>query len=272
MNDRQKADSQDFSFWEHLDILRSYLIKIIVAVTVFSVLAFLFKDILFAIVLAPKDGDFITYRLIDRLPHWLGVGAEQSSMSDTMLINTELSQQFMTHLKMSLYAGVLLAMPIAIYLIFRFISPALYANEHKNTIWALVGGYLMFMTGIAVSYFIIFPFAFRFLLNYQVSGEVRNYITLHSYTSTLTALSAIMGIMFELPVLCWLLAKLGVLSHDFMKKYRRHAIVIILAVAAIITPTTDVFTLILASLPIYLLYEMSIVVVRRNKKIIEKTE
>ena len=265
----QKADNQDFSFWDHLDVLRGYLIKIIIAVCVFTVLAFVFKDILFGIVLAPKDGDFVTYRLIDRLPQWVGVGAEGNSLSDATLINTELSQQFMTHIKMSLYAGLLLTFPIIIYLIFKFVSPALYTNERKNTTWALVGGYVMFMAGIAVSYFIVFPFAFRFLLNYQVSGEVHNYITLHSYTGTLVALSAIMGVMFELPVLCWLLGKLGVLSADFMKKYRRHAIVIILTVAAIITPTGDPFTLIITSLPIYLLYELSIFVVRKNKKIPE---
>ena len=262
----QKADNQDFNFWDHLDVLRGYLIKIIVAVLGFTILAFVFKDQLFYLILAPKDGDFATYRLIDRLPQWVGVGAEGRSLSDATLINTELSQQFMTHIKMSFYAGILLTLPITIYLIFKFVSPALYTNERKNTTWALVGSYLMFMTGVLVSYFIIFPFTFRFLLNYQVSGEVHNYITLHSYTSTLTALSAIMGVMFELPVLCWLLGKIGVLSSGFMKKYRRHAIVIILTVAAIITPTGDPFTLLITSLPIYLLYELSIIMVRINKK------
>lgn len=267
MGSSNKSDTQDFSFWDHLDVLRGYLIKIIVAVLAFTVLAFVFKDQLFYVILAPKDGDFVTYHLIDRLPQWVGVGANgDSSLSDATLINTELSQQFLTHIKMSLYAGLLLTFPIIIYLIFKFVSPALYTNERKNTTWALVGGYMMFMAGIAVSYFIIFPFAFRFLLNYQVSGEVHNYITLHSYTSTLTALSAIMGVMFELPVLCWLLGKIGVLSSGFMKKYRRHAIVVILTVAAIITPTGDPFTLIITSLPIYLLYELSIVVVPKKEK------
>jgi sec-independent protein translocase protein TatC len=266
MSNSQKTDNQDFSFWEHLDILRNYLIKIAIAVCLFSVLGFVFKDLLFSIILAPKDGDFVTYRLIDRLPQWVGVGAEGNSLSDATLINTELSQQFMTHIKMSLYAGLLLTFPIIIYLIFKFVSPALYTNERKNTTWALVGGYVMFMAGIAVSYFIVFPFAFRFLLNYQVSGEVHNYITLHSYTGTLVALSAIMGVMFELPVLCWLLSKLGVITKEFMRKFRRHAIVVILVLAAIITPTGDPFTLLITSLPIYLLYELSIFVVKGRKE------
>ncbi|MBR0072381.1 MAG: twin-arginine translocase subunit TatC [Bacteroidales bacterium] len=265
MSNSQKTDNQDFSFWEHLDILRNYLIKIAIAVCLFSVLGFVFKDLLFSVILAPKDGDFITYRFIDRLPRWLGASPEGAADNDILLINTELSRQFMTHVKLSFYAGLLLALPIAIYLIFKFVSPALYPAERKNTTWAMVGGYVMFMTGVAVSYFIVFPFAFRFLLNYQVSYEVHNFISLQSYTATLMSLSAVMGILFELPVLCWLLSKLGVITKDFMRKFRRHAIVVILVLAAIITPTGDPFTLLITSLPIYLLYELSILVVKGRK-------
>ncbi|MBR4199462.1 MAG: twin-arginine translocase subunit TatC [Bacteroidales bacterium] len=266
MSNSQKTDNQDFSFWEHLDILRNYLIKIAIAVCLFSVLGFVFKDLLFSVILAPKDGDFITYRFIDRLPRWLGASPEGAADNDILLINTELSRQFMTHIKLSFYAGLLLALPFAIYLIFKFVSPALYANERHNTTWAMAGGCLMFYVGAAVSYFIVFPFAFRFLLNYEVSGEVHNFISLQSYTATLMALSAVMGILFELPVLCWLLGRLGVITKEFMRKYRRHAIVVILVLAAIITPTGDPFTQLITSLPIYLLYELSIFVVKGRKE------
>ncbi len=266
MSNSQTPDGTEFNFWDHLDVLRGYLIKIVVAVLVFTVLAFVFKDTLFAVVLAPKDGNFVTYRLIDRLPQWAGVGNGNAASGNVELINTELSRQFVTHIKLSFYAGLLLALPFAIYLIFKFVSPALYANERHNTTWAMAGGCLMFYVGAAVSYFIVFPFAFRFLLNYEVSGEVHNYISLQSYTSTLIALSAVMGLMFELPVLCWLLGKIGVLSSAVMRRYRRHAIVAILVVAAIITPTGDPFTLLITSLPIYLLYELSIFVVKGRKE------
>ncbi len=265
MSNSQTPDNKEFSFWEHLDILRGYLIKIVVAVVVCTVVAFVFKDTLFAVVLAPKDGNFITYRLIDRLPQWAGVGNGNAASGNVELINTELSRQFMTHVKLSFYAGMLLALPFAIYLIFKFVSPALYTNERHNTTWAMAGGCLMFYVGAAVSYFIVFPFAFRFLLNYEVSGEVHNYISLQSYTGTLIALSAVMGLMFELPVLCWLLSKMGIITKNFMRKYRRHAIVVILVLAAVITPTGDPFTLLITSLPIYMLYELSIFVVRGEK-------
>ena len=125
-------------------------------------------------------------------------------------------------------------------------------------------GYIMFMVGVLISYFLIFPLTFRFLGTYQVSDQVENMISLQSYISTLLMMSLAMGIVFEIPILSWLFAKLGFISADFMRRYRRHAVVIILVVAAIITPTSDVFTLLLVSLPMWLLYEVSILIVKRS--------
>ena len=142
-------------------------------------------------------------------------------------------------------------------------SPALYSNERKYVVRVVGSGYVMFMLGVLLSYFLIFPLTFRFLGTYQVSSDVENMIALQSYISTLILMSLAMGIVFEIPILSWLFAKLGFISADFMKRYRRHAVVIILIVAAVITPTSDIFTLSLVALPMWLLYEVSIWIVKR---------
>lgn len=180
------------------------------------------------------------------------------------LINTGLAEQFIIHMKATLCAGILCASPYILYQLFRFVSPALYVNERKYVVRVVGGGYAMFALDVAVSYFLIFPLTFRFLGTYQVSGEVENIIALQSYISTLMTMSLAMGLVFEIPILSWLFAKLGLLSDGFMRKYRKHAIVVILVVAAIITPTSDVFTLSLVALPMWLLYEVSILIVNRT--------
>lgn len=246
------------TFWEHLDVLRGALIKIIVVAILFGVLAFCFKEILFEIVLAPKYSDFTTYDIINRISSFVGSPANEFSIQ---LINTSLAQQFIIHVKTALYAGILCVSPYILYQLMRFISPALYEDE-KSYVYKVVGlGYIMFIVGVLLSYFLIFPLTFRFLGTYQVSGDVTNMISLESYISTLMGMNLMMGLVFELPIICWLFAKLGFLSCEFMKKYRKHAVVLILVIAAIITPTSDVFTLSLVSFPMWLLYEISIMVV-----------
>lgn len=257
------ASTDKQSFWDHLDVLRAAIVKIVAVAVVFAIAAFCFKEELFAIVLAPKDDGFITYRLFNRIAAW--AGGETGSFA-VQLINTGLAQQFIIHMKTALCVGVLCASPYILYQLFQFVSPALYANERKYVVRVVGGGYAMFVVGVLVSYFLIFPLTFRFLGTYQVSGDVANLITLDSYISTLVLMCLSMGIVFEIPILSWLFAKLGFLSADFMRRYRKHAIVIILVVAAIITPTSDVFTLSLVALPMWLLYEVSILLVDRVKK------
>lgn len=256
-----KTDSQ--SFWEHLDVLRAAIVKIAVVAVVFGIAAFCFKEELFAVVLAPKNDGFVTYRLFNRMAALAGGETESFAVQ---LINTGLAQQFIIHMKTALCAGVLCASPYILYQLFRFVSPALYANERKYVVRVVGGGYAMFVVGVLVSYFLIFPLTFRFLGTYQVSGEVANLISLDSYISTLVLMCLSMGIVFEIPILSWMFAKLGFLSADFMRRYRKHAIVIILVVAAIITPTSDVFTLSLVALPMCGLYETSIWIVKINSR------
>ena len=241
---------EPMTFWDHLDVLRSSLIKMGVAVVVFAVAAFLMKETLFSVVLAPRSSDFVTYRLL---------GVDAFSLH---LMNTGLTEQFMIHMRTALYAGLLLASPYILYELFRFVSPGLYQNERRYAVWIVGAAYVMFLVGTLVNYFVVFPLTVRFLGTYQVSPDVANMLTLQSYVDTLLGMSLVMGVVFELPVVCALLGRIGLINAQLMAGYRRHAIVAILVVAAIITPTTDVFTLFVVALPIYLLYEVSTVIVR----------
>ena len=245
-------DTGQLTFWEHLDVLRGSIIRMLVAAVAAGVVAFVLKDRLFGIVLAPADGAFVTYRLL---------GIEPFTIH---LINTGLAEQFMIHMKVAFVAGVLMASPYILYVLFRFISPALYDNERRYSVRLTVAAYVMFIVGLLVNYFVIFPLTVRFLGTYQVSGAVDNMLTISSYVDTLAMMSIVFGIVFEIPVISWLLARFGLLKAEWMSRYRRHAIVAIVAVAAVITPTSDVFTLLIVSLPIWLLYEVSVVIVRQT--------
>ena len=241
------------TFWDHLDELRSVIIRAFVVTIVAAVVAFCLKDELFAVVLAPRTSDFITYRLM---------GVEPFSIH---LMNTGLTEQFMIHMKTAFYAGVLVASPYIVYLLFRFISPALYDNERRYATALVSSGYLMFMLGTLLNYFLIFPLTVKFLGTYQVSEDVANMLTLQSYMDTLLMMSLVMGIVFELPVVSWLLSRMGLINAQMMKTWRKHAVVAILIISAIITPTTDAFTLFVVALPIWLLYEVSILIVNSEK-------
>ena len=242
-------EDQELTFWEHLDVLRGDILRILAVIVVFGLVAFYFKE-----VLAPKSSDFITYRLIGGEPFNVG------------LMNTGLTEQFMIHMKTALFFGLLCASPYVLYVLYRFISPALYQNEKLYASKVVGSAYVMFMIGVAVNYFIIFPLTVHFLGTYQVSPEVANMLTLQSYMDTMLLMSLVFGVVFEIPVVSWLLALFGLLRSDWMKQFRRHAVVAILIVAAVITPTADMFTLLVVSLPIWLLYEVSIIIVKMTEK------
>ena len=246
------SETPTMTFWDHLDELRSVIIRTMVVTVVAAAVAFCLKEQLFEIVLAPRTSDFITYRLM---------GVEPFSIH---LMNTGLTEQFMIHLKTAMYAGVLVALPYIIYLLFRFVSPALYDNERKYATLLCTSGYLMFMLGTLLNYFLIFPLTVKFLGTYQVSPDVANMLTLQSYMDTMLMMNLVMGIVFELPVVSWILARMGLVNAQMMRSMRRHAVVAILVIAAIITPTTDAFTLFIVALPIWLLYELSILIVRSS--------
>lgn len=256
-------EDKPMTFWDHLDALRAIILRILAVAMIGFIAAFCFKEPLFRLVLAPSHSDFILYRWIAAIPVTAGFDASGLQNFDISLFSTTLTAQFMIHMKMSFYVSLMVILPYTLYLLYGFVSPALHANERRSSTKVMVWSYFLFMMGVLLDYLIIFPLAFRFLGTYQVSSDVPNIITLESYTDTLITLTLMMGILFELPVLSWFLGKLGVINAAFMRKYRRHAVVSILVIAAVITPTTDVFTLMVVSLPIYLLYELSIGIVRR---------
>lgn len=239
-------------------------IRIIIVVIGFAAVIFWFKEQTFSILLAPKNSDFMTYIFIERIMRIFDSSFEFAPFN-TIIINTELSAQFMTHITASFFLGFLFASPYILFELFRFISPALYEHERKISIPITLSIYVLFMIGVVISYFILFPISFRFLSTYQVDPEVINTITLDSYISTFCTLTLVMGLVFQLPVFAYSLGKLHLIDSGILKHYRQYALIIILIISAIITPP-DIFTLILVALPIYCLYEVSITIIKRLEK------
>ena len=262
----QEANEKEMTFWDHLDELRKVFFRIAIAVILLACIAFLNKELLFDIVLAPQRSDFILYRFFNRLAADFSIPSLQVEDFHVELINIQLTSQFMIHMSTAFYAGLLLASPYIIYLLFGFISPALHEAERKTCLKIMIPGFFLFITGILLNYFVIFPLSFRFLATYQVSELVVNKISISSYISSFTMLSLLLGAAFEIPIIAYFLSKLGLITAPMLKQYRKYALVGILVIAAIITPTSDVFTLLLVSIPLYFLYELSIQVVGRSRK------
>lgn len=262
MSDQQKETSL-YTFGGHLEILRKMLFRIIAVVIVLAAIIFCFKKETFSILLAPRHSDFCTFRLIEHCLQALGWDFHFDKYN-IPFISTELSAQFMTHITVSCILAVLLASPYIVFELFKFISPALYDSEKKYSYFVAVIIYALFVLGLLMSYFVLFPISFQFLATYQVDESITSTITLDSYISTFTTLTFLMGVVFQLPVFAYILGKMGFLDADLLRKYRAYAFVIIMIIAAIITPP-DIFTLILVTIPIYGLYEASILVLSRIK-------
>lgn len=248
--------NNELTFWEHLDILRGSLIRIVLVSVITALVAFFFKDELFSIVLAPRNSNFFIYKLLGGEPF------------DIKLVNIGLTEQFMIHMKTAFCFGILVASPYILYLLYKFVSPALYQNERRYALRIVGGGYVMFIVGVLVNYCVIFPLTVRFLGNYQVSESVGNMLSLQSYMDTLMTMTFVFGVVFEIPVISWLLAMFGLLKAQWMRQYRKNAFVVILIIAAVITPTSDAFTMSIVALPIWLLYEVSIIIVAHTKRVI----
>lgn len=256
---------REMSFWEHLDTLRGVILRAAAVVVIIGIALFNFMPWIFDnIILAPCHGDFPLYRLIDYVTgQTAGLPATRLSDNfDLQLINIQLASQFFIHMSTSCWLALVLSFPIIIYLLWGFIKPGLYARERRGATKAFLLGNVMFITGIAVGYFIIFPITVRFLADYQLSQSIANTISLDSYINSFISLILIMGLLFELPLLAWLLGRAGLLHRQFFTRYRRHAIVALLILAAIITPTGDPFTLIAVFAPVYILWEFSAYLVK----------
>jgi sec-independent protein translocase protein TatC len=270
MRKKTTEGDREMTFWEHLDELRSVLIRGIVAIFLLSILAFSFKHILFDyVILAPKNSDFITYRVLCKLGKLIGVSSFCLDTSSLHLINISLAGQFMAHMTTSFIAGFVVASPYIIWELWRFITPGLTTNERKSTRGAVLVISGLFLTGVLFSYFLAVPLMVNFLGNYQVSESIANTIALDSYTGAVTTMTLMMGLIFEFPVIVLFLTKIGILTPSFMAKYRKHTIVFILITAGLITPSPDIFSQLVVAIPLYALYEIS---VQLSKKIYRKRE
>ena len=274
---KSKDGEGEMSFLEHLEELRWHIIRSVIAIVVFMIIAFVFKNVLFNdIILAPKNPAFFTNRLFCDLGHYL---AEHMNFKnpDVLCINTKplnlisikMAGQLTTHITVAMVAGLILAFPVVIREFWMFFKPALHSNEAKHARGAVLASSLLFFTGVLFGYFLLAPLSIHFLSSYQISADVVNQINVRSYIGTLTSLCLATGVVFELPIVAFFLTKIGIITPSFMRKYRKHAIVVIFIVAAIITPP-DVFSQTLVAIPLLILYEVSILISARVMKQKEK--
>lgn len=245
--------AEEMSFWDHLEELRWCLLRVVIVFVIALVGSFIILPSIFdSVILGPSHADFFLYR-------WMGF--VYGPGEDVNIININVASQFLTHMSVSMWMALLIVFPYLMYQIWVFVRPALYDKEIPGVRSAFLGGTMLFYMGCAVGYLIVFPIIFKFLTGYRVSTDIVNQISLNSYMSLLVTMVFIMGLVFELPSLSWLLGKLGVINRQTLRGWRRYAIVVLLVLAAIITPTGDPFTLMVVFIPLYLLYELSIVVV-----------
>ncbi len=251
---------KEMSFWDHLEELRGVLFRVGAVLLIAFIGVFIAMPHIFdRFILGPTSSDFFLYRLFSGgaltfLPDFGDTGFSVD------IININVASQFMTHISTSFWIALVLTFPFLIYQIWRFIRPALFETEVRSVRAAFLLGTVMFYVGCFLSYCVIFPFTFRFLVEYQVSTTIVNQINLNSYISMFMSMILIMGLVFELPLLAWLLSKMGLIYKETLRGYRRYAIVVLLILAAFITPTGDPFTLTLVFLPLYFLYEFSILI------------
>ena len=254
-----KGKKKLMTFGGHFEVFRRMLFRIIAVAGAIAGVVFCFKETTWEILLAPSEWDFCTYRWIETAMQAIGINFRFEEFN-VQMIATDLSSQFMTHITTAGYLGVLGASPYILYELFRFISPALYGNERRYSVQVAGIIYVLFLLGVLMSYFVLFPISFRFLGTYSVSAKVVSNITLDSYISTFVSLTLVMGVVFQLPVIAFFLGKMGVVTSSILANYRKHSFIAIMLVAAIITPP-DLMTLILVTIPLYLLYEVSIRIV-----------
>ncbi len=255
--------NNEMSFLDHLEALRWHLVRSIMSIVVFAIIAFVFKEFIFSnIIIAPKTPDFFTNRMLCSFGTWIGIKALCINIEPFQLININMAGQFTTHIMVSMIIGLIFAFPYLVFELWRFIGPALYDKERQFAKGAVFYISMLFIMGVLFAYFIIIPLSVHFLGSYQVSAEVTNQINLMSYIQTVTAIALAAGLLFELPVLIYFLTKIGLVTPEFLKKYRRHSLVIVLALSAIITPP-DVFSQILVAFPLMFLYEVGIRISQR---------
>lgn len=256
----------EMTFWEHLDALRGHLFRSALAILGFAILAFLNREIIFdKIILAPKESSFITNQILCKLGKWIHVDGLCIGDYNIEIINLNLSGQFSSHMSISFFSGLILASPYVIWEIWRFLKPALYEKERRHSRGAVLAMSLLFIIGVLFSYFLIVPLTLNFFGTYSISNMVVSQISLASYISTVVSVTFSLGVVFELPVFVYFLSKVGIITPDFLKRSRKYMIILIITIAAIITPP-DIISQILVSIPLLALYELSIVISAKTSR------
>lgn len=257
-------ENPNLSFWEHLEEFRWSIVRSVIALFVFAIAGFAFMPYLFDnIILAPCHSDFVLYEYLCKISSHTSILPDFCNQDfHVEIINIKLASQFFTHMSTSFWLALVCAFPYLVYEIWKFISPALYDYEKKSVRIVFLFGTVMFFVGCLVGYFVVFPMTLRFLATYELSATITNQLSLDSYINNFIMLVFIMGVIFELPLLSWLLSKLELLRRSFFRKYRRYAIVVSMALAAIITPSGDPFTMMVVFIPLYGLYEISALFVK----------
>ncbi len=252
----------EMSFWSHIDALRGHLFRSVVVVLILSIILFCYPDFLFdTIIFGPLQDNFITYRAFCKLGHLLHIGDDLCFGHYTFKLQSlGLADQFTSQMWIAFLGGLILGAPYVLWELWRFIKPALKQNELSASVGFIISTTFLFLCGVLFSYYIIVPLTINFLGNYQVSSMVQNNFTMDSYISTVTTLTIAAGLVFELPVLVYFLSRFGLMTPQFMRKYRKHAVVVILVVAGVITPSPDITSQLLVAFPLYFLYEASIFV------------
>ena len=264
--EKNVENEEELTFWGHLEALRWHLVRSIILILLLAIAAFTFKDFIFnEIILAPKSDDFISNRLLCQAAQMIGIHDFCEGTFNLSIINIRLAGQFMTHLYISIMMALIVGAPYLIWELWRFIKPALSTKEKSNSSGAVLASSLLFYLGVLFSYFLIVPLTINFLGTYSISSEVVNQINLSSYISTILSVTMGLGVVFELPIMVFFLAKSGIISASFLRKNRKIMLVIILILAAIITPP-DVVSQLLVAFPLLLLYEISIRIAKRVGK------
>lgn len=268
IKNKSKNLEGEMSFFEHLEVLRWHLIRSAIAVVVFMGVAWSYFDVIFdKVIMGPKNLDFWTYRMICSLGQRFNLGDDLCiDEIPIQIINIQMAGQFTLQMNASLLIGIMAGFPYLLYEIWRFIKPALSDVERKSASGFVFYASLLFAIGVLFGYYVITPLSIKFLANWQVSSEIVNQITMSSYLSTVATITIGAGIIFELPIVIYILSKIGIMTPQFMRSSRRYAIIIILVISAIVTPTPDALTLLSVAFPMLLLYELSIVLAARVYK------
>lgn len=263
---KKSGETAEMSFLDHLEALRWHIIRSVVAIVVFASLAYIYSDFIWnSIMLPPKSPDFWTSKMIIKLTGFFGMHSDGLNTKPLQLINFDMAGQFNVDVWTAIVAGFIIASPYVVYQFWSFIKPALYENERKYASGAVLIMTGLFLIGDLFGYYLIAPFSIDWLAGYSISDQVVNQINIHSYISMITSIVLSGGIAFELPVVVYFLSKVGLLTPRFLKKYRRHSYVVLLIIAAIITPP-DVLSQTIVSIPLILLYEISIFISARVDK------